>query len=89
MRYLHSLQSSIGSKGPLQDGMIAKLGIVEEEADEMIFWLGMSRDKGFLDDKLCTELTIEASEILSIIVASIKTARANIRAEKKSRAVRL
>ena len=68
---------------------IAKLGIVEEEADEMIFWLGMSRDKGFLEDRLCTELTIEANEILSIIVASIKTARANNRIEKKSRTVRL
>jgi four helix bundle protein len=56
---------------------IAKLKIVEEESDESIYWLElleainpklMCLTKGLID---------EADQILSIIVASIKTARHN------------
>jgi len=56
---------------------MAKLGIVEEEADEVIFFLGLARDHGLAKDKECQELGRLADEVLSMTVSSIKTSRAN------------
>jgi four helix bundle protein len=53
----------------------AKLGICEEEADEAIFWMELIAELGYIRAELLRELTREASEILAIIVASIKTSR--------------
>ncbi len=54
---------------------IAKLGIVEEEADETLYWLEIivELDKN-LKDRIIP-LYKEMNEILSIIVASEKTAK--------------
>jgi len=54
---------------------IAKLGIVEEECDESIFWMEILADSGLIKKDLLEPLMREADEILSITVASIKTAR--------------
>ena len=56
---------------------IAKMGIVEEEADESIYWLEMLADTNLVSKEDYLKLTDEANQILSIVVASIKTARAN------------
>jgi four helix bundle protein len=56
---------------------IAKLKIVEEECDESIYWLELLIA---LDPKIAPSIKClidEANQILSIIVASIKTARRN------------
>src|SRR5262245_1845608 len=53
----------------------SKLGICEEEADEAIFWLEMIADLGYIRANLLDELIAEASAILSIVIASIKTSR--------------
>ena len=55
---------------------IAKLKIVEEECDESIYWLEILRVLN-TDILLVQPLIEEANQILSIIVASIKTARQN------------
>ena len=56
---------------------ISKMGIVEEEADESIYWLELLQECKLADfDKIKT-LTNEASELLAITVASIRTARNN------------
>jgi four helix bundle protein len=57
---------------------IAKLKIVEEECDESIYWLEMFRDTNATMHSV-PPLIAEANQILSIIVASIKTARRNIK----------
>jgi len=62
---------------------IAKLGIVEEEADEIIFWTGLSIDKKFIEPRHGAKIQAEASEILSIVIASIKTAKSNQKQTKK------
>lgn len=62
---------------------IAKLGIVEEEADEVIFWTGISVDKKFIEPGQGAKIQAEASEILSIVIASIKTAKSNQKQNKK------
>ena len=51
------------------------MGIVEEEADESIFWMEILVDAKIVEKKLLLELMEEADELLAIIVASIKTAR--------------
>lgn len=59
------------------------MGIVEEEADEVMFWLGLSLDRKFIKPADHSKLHGEANEILSIVVASIKTARANNKTKKQ------
>jgi|SRR5882724_3672508 len=54
---------------------IAKMGIVEEECDESIFWMEMLVDTGRMKPERLAELIKEGGEILAITVASIKTAR--------------
>jgi len=56
---------------------INKLKIVEEEADETIYWLELFQEVSDTNDKDIKSLINEANEILSIIVTSIKTARKN------------
>ncbi len=54
---------------------IAKLGIVEEEADECGYWLELLADSGLMPRKRLSELLKETDELVAITVASIKTAR--------------
>ena len=55
---------------------IAKMGIVEEEADETLFWLELLEESDLVAAKL-TAIKQEADELIAITVASIKTARRN------------
>jgi four helix bundle protein len=55
---------------------IAKLKIVEEECDESIYWLEMLQSLN-IEPQLIQQLMNEGNQMLSIIVASIKTARRN------------
>ena len=53
---------------------VAKLGIVEEECDETIYWMEMVLELKLLKAAQLAKLLLEANELLAI-VASIKTAR--------------
>jgi len=53
---------------------IAKLGMVEEEADESAFWMELIIEGGLLVPSQVQSLFNEASEIVAIIAASKKTA---------------
>jgi four helix bundle protein len=54
---------------------ISKMGIVEEEADETMYWIELLIDAGLVKRARVAELLGEADEILSITVSSIKTAK--------------
>jgi len=54
---------------------IAKLGIVEEECDESLYWREMLVDTNQIKSVLVSNLMREGEEILAIVVASAKTAR--------------
>ena len=54
---------------------IAKMGIVEEEADECQFWIGLLRERNLFDPQRLSSLLSEAGEILAMTVTSIRTAR--------------
>ncbi len=58
---------------------ISKLGSVEEEADECIFWLDLLKVSDSEHDPAIEDLRAEANELLAITVASRKTARAKLR----------
>jgi four helix bundle protein len=55
----------------------AKLGIVEEESDECGYWLELIVDGGLMPKTKVESLLSEASEIVAIMAASIKTVKRN------------
>ena len=57
---------------------IAKLGTVEEEADETIYWMELLIESKVMPASRLKNLMNEANEILSMVVTSIKTARDNL-----------
>jgi four helix bundle protein len=54
---------------------IAKMGVVVEEADESVFSLDLLVESGMIPKARLDDLVAEANELLSIFVASQKTAR--------------
>jgi len=59
---------------------INKLRIVEEECDESLFWMELLVENNLIKETKLRDLMTEANEILAIVVASAKTARASNRA---------
>jgi four helix bundle protein len=64
---------------------IAKMGIVEEEADETLFWLELLEESELVRAAKLTAIKQEANELIAITVASIKTARHNRTADSAFR----
>ena len=64
-------------RGKSKVDFIAKLSIVEEEADEAVYWLELLEGLGLDQDKELQRLKDEASQLVAIMVASKKTARRN------------
>ena len=54
---------------------LSKLGDVEEEADETLFWLELLEESGIVPTKRLSGLKQEADELVAIIVTSINTAK--------------
>ena len=54
---------------------IAKMGVVEEEADESDLWLSVVEELGLVPAQVTGPLRQEATELTRIAVASINTAR--------------
>jgi len=63
-------------RGRSRADVIAKLGFVEEEADETLYWLELLVEGAILPAKRLEDLMTETNEILAMTVASIKTLRA-------------
>jgi len=56
---------------------IAKIGVVEEEADETAFWLELIIDSALLTETRTRPLLREARELVAIMAASRKSAFGN------------
>lgn len=54
---------------------ISKMGIVEEETDETMYWMELIVESGLMDENSISDLYKEADEIISMVVSSINTAR--------------
>ena len=64
-------------RGRSKAEFIAKLGTVEEEADESAFWIEFARDAGLVPAKKVDDLLDEATQLTRIMAASRLTARNN------------
>ena len=66
-----------------QADFIAKMGIVEEEADESIYWMELSMESGLMQVERIKDLKDEAGQLVAIFVSSINTALGNKRDSNK------
>lgn len=55
--------------------MLSKLAIVEEEADEVLYWLELAELGRLLLPEATAELATESAQVLAMVVASIRTLR--------------
>lgn len=61
-------------RGRSKAEFVAKLGIVEEEADETSYWLELIIEGGLLELAIVKPLLQEANELVAIMAASRKSA---------------
>jgi four helix bundle protein len=57
---------------------ISKMKTVEEECDEALYWLEVLIAYGLVKPDMVSPLLKEGTELLKIVVASIKTAKNNV-----------
>jgi four helix bundle protein len=62
---------------------VSKMGIVEEETDETIYWMELLIDAEIIKRSRIADLLDEADQILSIVISSIKTTK-GLRANQQS-----
>ena len=66
-----------------RDEFISKLGTVNEEADEAVYWLEFIRNVQLADATAVAELLDEAQQLRAIFAKSCGTAKQNHRANKR------
>ena len=59
------------------------MGIVEEEADESVYWIELLIESGLVPEHRLKNLLQEANEIVAMTVASIRTAKRRRTQNKK------
>ncbi len=57
---------------------ISKMGLVQEEADETVFWIELLTETGVLSQERTQDLLKEANELLAVFGASLRTSRQGI-----------
>ncbi len=65
--------------------LIAKLAIVEEEADESLYWMELLLESGLTSHDQLAELMHQTDQIVAMVVASIKTLRGYTATNPKSK----
>jgi len=56
---------------------IHKLSIAQKECNESIYWIDLLHDGKYLNPESYQQLSSDANELMSILTAMIKTAKAN------------
>ena len=64
------------------EDMIAKLKIVEEEADESMYWMELLVESNIMPEKRLLPLMEECNQILAMVVASVLTLRKKARSRR-------
>ena len=64
-------------RGRSRADFVSRMGIVEEECDEALYWIDVLVELGLVSKTRVEELRNEANQIIAITVSSIKTARKN------------
>ncbi len=57
---------------------IHKLSIALKEANETDYWLNILKDTSYIDEKMYISLNSDCNELISILIASIKTVKNKI-----------
>jgi four helix bundle protein len=65
-------------RGRSKPDFISKIGITIEEADESLYWMELLVESGISPGEEIVELMHEANELVVILTASSKTARARL-----------
>jgi four helix bundle protein len=68
-------------RGRSKSEFIAKLGIVVEESDECGYWLELIIEGGLLPKERVAPLLQESEELTAIFVASVRSAKNNLRTQ--------
>jgi four helix bundle protein len=58
---------------------INKLSVALKEANETEFWISLLRDTDYIDVKMFDSMNTNCKELISLLVASIKTTKNNIK----------
>ncbi len=72
-------------RGKSKADVLHKLSIVEEEADESLYWIELMSASGIMSDKKLSALGSDINEIVAMTVASIKTLKGRMTANPKSK----
>lgn len=64
-------------RGRSRADFVSRMGIVEEECNEALYWIDVLVELGLVSKTRVEELRNEANQIIAITVSSIKTARKN------------
>ncbi|MBA2335428.1 MAG: four helix bundle protein [Pyrinomonadaceae bacterium] len=70
-------------RGKSTADVLHKMAIVEEEADEAIYWLELLIESDIVSEKKLSVLVNDINEIVAMTVSSIKTLRSNRNGESK------
>lgn len=62
-------------RGKSKADVMFKLAIVEEEADETIYWMELLIESKIIEPSRVNSLLKESNEIVAMVVASIRTLR--------------
>ena len=72
-------------RGKSPADVIHKLSIVEEEADECLYWMELLTDSGIVSENKLSKLYGDVDQIVAMVVSSIKTMRSRRTVNPKSK----
>ena len=64
---------------------VMKMFIALKEARETLYWLRIARESGLAPSTSCASLLAEADQLVAILTATVRTARANLRRSERTR----
>ncbi len=65
------------TRGQSKPDFYAKLHIALKEADETAYWLELLHESGYMDDKTFASINADCNELMSILVAILRTKHSN------------
>ncbi len=65
--------ASYKAKSP--EDFVAKMALVQEQAEQCVYWLELLVEADLVDKSIATNLLGEANEIVNVAVSSLKTAK--------------
>lgn len=75
-------------RGRSRAEFVAKIGVVEEEANETALWLELIIEDKILPEKKIVSLLVEANELVAIMAASYISATRRVASDKSQSAIR-